>query len=109
MRNSAFASVNDVRAAVIADVAADVASLLASGTQLTTDSGVREVHPGDIAILVSANRTIEPLQNALGGHGIGSVVGTGTSVFATMSAGTGCGCCGRSSRPHETTGWRWLR
>ncbi|MDF3283299.1 UvrD-helicase domain-containing protein [Gordonia sp. N1V] len=86
MRNSAFASVNDVRAAVIADVAADVASLLASGTQLTTDSGVREVHPGDIAILVSANRTIEPLQNALGGHGIGSVVGTGTSVFATMSA-----------------------
>ncbi len=86
MRNSAFASVNDVREAVIADVAADVASLLASGTRLTTDSGVRDVHPGDIAILVSANRTIEPLQNALGAHGIGSVVGTGTSVFATMSA-----------------------
>lgn len=86
MRNSAFASVNDVRAAVIADVAADVASLLASGTHLSTDSGIRAVHPGDIAILVSANRTIEPLQNALGAHGIGSVVGTGTSVFATMSA-----------------------
>ncbi|MGC4932155.1 UvrD-helicase domain-containing protein [Gordonia sp. DT30] len=86
MRNSAFASVNDVRESVIADVAADIAALLSSRTQITTDAGARAVHPGDIAILVSANRTIEPLQNALATHGIGSVVGTGTSVFATMSA-----------------------
>lgn len=86
LRNSDFASVGLVREAVIADVAADIAALLSSATRIDTGSGSRPVHPGDIAVLVSANRTIEPLQRALATHGVGSVVGTGTSVFATMSA-----------------------
>lgn len=86
MRNSEFASVGAVREAVIADVAADIAQTLASGAMITTDAGTHLVHPGDIAILVSTNRTIEPLQEALADYGIGSVVGTGTSVFSTMSA-----------------------
>ncbi|MGW0038589.1 UvrD-helicase domain-containing protein [Gordonia sp. NPDC003376] len=83
-----FASIGPVRDRVIADVAADIATLLASDTRLDADddTGPRPVHPGDIAILVSANKTIEPLQRALAGYGIGSVVGTGTSVFSTMSA-----------------------
>ncbi|NDK89004.1 UvrD-helicase domain-containing protein [Gordonia desulfuricans] len=81
-----FASIGPVRDRVIADVAADIAALLASDARLDSVDGPRPVHPGDIAILVSANKTIEPLQRALAGHGIGSVVGTGTSVFSTMSA-----------------------
>ncbi|MGW5523734.1 UvrD-helicase domain-containing protein [Gordonia sp. NPDC003950] len=83
---SGFAPVSAIRDAVIGDVAADITRLLSSGTELTVDGHTRPVHPGDIAILVVANKTIEPLQRALAGHGVGSVVGTGTSVFSTMSA-----------------------
>ncbi|MFT4126210.1 MAG: UvrD-helicase domain-containing protein [Gordonia sp. (in: high G+C Gram-positive bacteria)] len=77
-----FAAVADVRAAVYADVGADIARLLASDA--TVDG--HPVHPGDIAVLVAKNKTIEPLQEALAAHGIASVVGAGASVFSTMAA-----------------------
>lgn len=83
---SGFASVGDVRDAVIDDVAADVAGLLGSSTTLRVAGEQREVQPGDIAILVKFNKTIAPLQEALARVGVASVIGTGTSVFHTAAA-----------------------
>ncbi|WP_287002091.1 MULTISPECIES: UvrD-helicase domain-containing protein [Gordonia] len=83
---SGFPSVADVRSAITADVANDIARLLTSDTRLDTGDGPRAVTPGDIAILVRTNGTIEPLQRALSELGIASVVGTGTSVFRTIGA-----------------------
>jgi len=77
-----------VRDAVIDDVAADIAALLASDTELDDPDtgGRRSVHPGDVAVLLRTNKTVEPLQRALAAHGISSVVRAGTSIFATAAA-----------------------
>lgn len=82
-----FPSIGDARNAVIADVAADIAGLLSSGTTIEDARGVtRPVTAGDIAILVTANKTIEPLQTRLAGHGVAAVMGAGISVFHTPAA-----------------------
>ncbi|WOC13983.1 UvrD-helicase domain-containing protein [Gordonia sp. MP11Mi] len=78
--------VAQVREEVIADVAADIAALLASGTTIDVDGSTRRVEPGDIAVLLRANRTIEPLQRELSERDVASVVTSGTSVFATDAA-----------------------
>lgn len=80
--------VRDVRLKVIADVAADIAALLTSAATIDDpDTGAeRSVEPGDIAILVRANATVEPLQEALADRGISSVVRSGTSIFKTAAA-----------------------
>ncbi len=83
---SGFAGVGDIRAAVIDDVAADIAGLLASQTSIQVAGDQRPVQPGDIAILVRFNRTIGQLQQALARLGVASVIGTGTSVFHTDAA-----------------------
>ncbi|MFT4200637.1 UvrD-helicase domain-containing protein [Gordonia sp. (in: high G+C Gram-positive bacteria)] len=79
-----------VRERVIADVADDIAATLASGARIVVDGrdGPRErpVEPGDIAVLLRTNSTIEPLQRALGAYGIATVVTGGQSVFATDAA-----------------------
>lgn len=78
--------VAQVRDRVIADVADDIAALLASETTIDVGGRNRRVEPGDIAVLLRANRTIEPLQNALADRDVASVVTSGTSVFATDAA-----------------------
>ena len=78
--------VGPVRDAVIADVAADIATLLDSDTTIEVDGRRRRVEPGDIAVLLRANKTVEPLQQALTEHGVASVVTSGTSVFGTDAA-----------------------
>ncbi|MFW0785045.1 UvrD-helicase domain-containing protein [Gordonia sp. CPCC 206044] len=83
---SGFATVGAVRDRVIADVAADIAGLLGSGTLIETEAGQRPVEPGDIAILVTLNKTIEPLQRHLQQHGVAAVIGSGASVFQTAAA-----------------------
>ncbi|MYR05421.1 UvrD-helicase domain-containing protein [Gordonia sp. SID5947] len=83
---SGFAAVGAVRDRVIADVARDIAGLLASGTAIEVDGVVRPVEPGDIAVLVTLNKTIEPLQRHLQDHGVAAVIGSGTSVFHTAAA-----------------------
>ncbi|WAC55650.1 UvrD-helicase domain-containing protein [Gordonia sp. SL306] len=83
---SGFAAVGAVRDRVIADVAADIAGLLASGTTIEVNGVVRPVEPGDIAVLVTLNKTIQPLQRHLQGHGVAAVIGSGTSVFHTAAA-----------------------
>ncbi|WP_298441172.1 UvrD-helicase domain-containing protein [Gordonia sp. (in: high G+C Gram-positive bacteria)] len=82
-------SVGVLRKRVIADVADDVAATLSSGLLIDDDaapSGRRPVEPGDIAILVRTNVTVEPLQEALAGRGVSSVVRSGTSIFKTAAA-----------------------
>ncbi|NED70709.1 hypothetical protein G3I15_58300, partial [Streptomyces sp. SID10244] len=83
---SGFAAVGVVRDRVIADVAADIAGLLASGTTIEVNGVVRPVEPGDIAVLVTLNKTVQPLQRHLQGHGVAAVIGSGTSVFHTAAA-----------------------
>ncbi|MCF8587752.1 UvrD-helicase domain-containing protein [Gordonia liuliyuniae] len=78
--------VAQVRENVIDDVAADIAALLASDTTIDVDGRTRRVEPGDIAVLLRANRTIEPLQRKLSERDVASVVTSGTSVFATDAA-----------------------
>ncbi|GAA4673271.1 UvrD-helicase domain-containing protein [Gordonia humi] len=78
--------VAQVRERVIDDVADDVAALLSSETTIEIDGRTRRVEPGDIAVLLRANKTIEPLQEAFARRGVASVVTSGTSVFATDAA-----------------------
>ncbi|GAB09205.1 exodeoxyribonuclease V beta chain [Gordonia araii NBRC 100433] len=82
--------VGGVRDRIIDDVAADIAATLASGATILVDDGAgeneRRIEPGDIAVLLRTNGTIEPLQRALGGYGIATVVTGGQSVFATDAA-----------------------
>ncbi|MAU84899.1 UvrD-helicase domain-containing protein [Gordonia sp. GW1C4-4] len=86
LNRSGFPAVGAVRDKVIADVAADIAGLLASKTTIEADGAVRPVEPGDIAILVTLNKTIAPLQQHLQAHGVAAVIGSGTSVFHTAAA-----------------------
>ena len=82
-----FVKSDAARTRVTEDVAADIASLLSSGQGIAGDEGtVREVQPGDIAILVRTNRSVEPLQEALRRRGVSSVVRSGTSIFHTPAA-----------------------
>ncbi|GED98036.1 UvrD-helicase domain-containing protein [Gordonia crocea] len=82
--------VHGVRERVIADVAADIATTLASGATILVDDGDgpvrRRIEPGDIAVLLRANATIEPLQRALEAFGVATVVAGGQSVFGTEAA-----------------------
>ncbi|MEE3850090.1 UvrD-helicase domain-containing protein [Gordonia sp. LSe1-13] len=86
VNRSGFPTVGTVRDRVIADVAADIAGLLASRTMIEADGETRPVEPGDIAILVTLNKTIVPLQEHLKSHGVSAVIGSGTSVFHTAAA-----------------------
>lgn len=78
--------VSQVRERITDDVANDIAALLGSDTTIDVDGRRRPVKPGDIAILLRANRTIAPLQRALADRGVASVVTSGTSIYATPAA-----------------------
>ena len=79
-------AVKDVRDRIAVDVADDIAQTLAQGARLEVDGASRPVDPGDIAILVRLNSTIEPLQRELAERGINSVIGSGVNVFSTTAA-----------------------
>ncbi|MDV7174298.1 UvrD-helicase domain-containing protein [Gordonia amicalis] len=78
--------VKEVRSRIAADVAGDIATVLARGDRIDVDGVSRPVDPGDIAILVRLNSTIEPLQAELAERGINSVIGSGINVFSTSAA-----------------------
>ncbi|MBM7368929.1 UvrD-helicase domain-containing protein [Gordonia hydrophobica] len=79
--------VGPVRERVTDDVANDIAAVLGSGTLIDDDGDDRRaVEPGDIAILLRANKTVAPLQRALAARGVASVVTSGTSIFDTPAA-----------------------
>ncbi|MGJ0121080.1 UvrD-helicase domain-containing protein [Williamsia sp. MIQD14] len=84
--DNGFPTVAAVRSAVIDDVAADIAQLLGDPPDLDDADGVRPLLPSDIVILLRTRATIAPMQRALREMGVASVVGAGSSVFATDSA-----------------------
>lgn len=98
---SGFPSVGRQRAKVAADLAADIVTLLESGTSIEAkpergadysltevgDGRVRRpIGPGDIAVLVRTRTQIDVVRAALDRVGVASVLAGGTSVFATPAA-----------------------
>ncbi|WP_045822872.1 UvrD-helicase domain-containing protein [Williamsia herbipolensis] len=84
--DNGFPTVAAVRGAVIDAVAADIARLLGDPPHLDDADGGRPLRPSDIVILLRTRATIAPMQRALRDVGVASVVGAGSSVFATDSA-----------------------
>ncbi len=82
----ALLRVDAVRSWVARDVAGDVVSLLASGATLRDGARARPLRPGDVAVLVQANRDAVSVRDALAAAGV-PVVLTGTSsVFGSEAA-----------------------
>jgi exodeoxyribonuclease V beta subunit len=81
-----WASTASARTVVAADLAADIASFLASGAQVIGDGGADPVQPGDLAVLVRTNHEAAIVHAALAAAGIPSVVAGAGSVFATEAA-----------------------
>jgi len=70
---------------IAADLAADVAALLASGAQIT--DGPRErLRPGHVAVLVRTHKNAATVRDALDQAGIPAVISGAGSVFATPPA-----------------------
>jgi exodeoxyribonuclease V beta subunit len=78
----ALPAVARVREHVAADLAADVARLLASGARFAG----RPLLAGDVAVLVGTHRQASLVQGALRRVGVPAVVAAGGSVFATAAA-----------------------
>lgn len=79
-------SAPDARARITTDVADHISSALSAGMTIVVDGARRPVEPGDIAVLVRQNKTIEPLQTALAARGVNAVIGSGVNVFQTSAA-----------------------
>lgn len=77
-----YASLNEARACIAGDLAADVVRLLSSRVELAG----RTVRPGDVAVLVHRNRDALAVRDALDGAGVPAVVNGAGSVFGTSSA-----------------------
>ena len=69
--------------AVSADLVAWVAQRLADPPQLNVDGRWRTLEAGDIAVLVSTNRTGESISQALRDHGVPAVFSGVSSIFAS--------------------------
>ncbi len=78
--------VDRVRDVVAADVAADVAGLLAAPTRLTTAGAVRPVAPGDVAVLVHTNKQADLVRAALIDAAVPAVLTGAVNIFATEMA-----------------------
>ncbi len=86
-----FAQVNSAREHVATDLAEDVVELLSSGAELedrsaAEDGELRELRPGDVAVLVQTNRTAAQIREALERAGVPAVINGAGSVFATEIA-----------------------
>ena len=82
----ALLRVDAVRSWVARDVAGDIVSLLAAGATLGDPGCARPLRPGDVAVLVQANRDAVSVRDALASAGV-PVVLTGTSsVFGSEAA-----------------------
>ena len=71
---------------VAADLAADVDTLLASGSRLGEPGAGRRLAPGDVAVLTRTNRQALMVQRALHLAGVPSVVAGMDTVFASQAA-----------------------
>lgn len=75
--------VSEVRPRIRQDLVVDVIELLESGATITDAGGPRPVQPGDIAVLVTRNRTAEDIRAALTEAGVPAVSAGASSVLAT--------------------------
>ena len=81
-----------LRERIAEDVAGEVARLLASGAELEerhedgTTKRRRPVEPGDVAVLVYANRSAAIVRDALDAAGVPAVISGAGSVFGTAPA-----------------------
>lgn len=76
-----------VREKVAADLAADIAELVAADSRWEEDGRADpSLGPGDVAVLVRTNKQAELVREALTEAGVPSVLAGATSVFATESA-----------------------
>ncbi|HVL85875.1 MAG TPA: UvrD-helicase domain-containing protein [Pseudonocardia sp.] len=74
------------RDAVAADLAADVAGLLAAGARLHGRWGGRVLAPGDVAVLVRTNDQGRAVRDALAAAAVPAVLSGTASVFGTPAA-----------------------
>ncbi|HET9074710.1 MAG TPA: UvrD-helicase domain-containing protein [Solirubrobacteraceae bacterium] len=87
-----FANVSAARAAVAADVAADIVALLDSGARIEARdrsgavTGLTPVGPGDIAVLVPTHRNAAAVERELAAASVPAVIGGAGSVLATPAA-----------------------
>lgn len=75
-----------VRRAIAADLAADLAGLLAAPAQVLADGSQRPLSAGDVAVLVAKHSQAEIVREALNAKGIATVLTAGTSVFGSPAA-----------------------
>ena len=78
--------VQEVRSFIAADLAADLARLLAAGSRLQSGAGLRQVSAGDVAVLVNTNDQGSLVREALARRAVPAVVTAASSVFATQAA-----------------------
>ena len=79
------APVQEVRAIVAEDMAADIAELLSAQPDYVDDDGPRKLRASDIAILCQTLSRAELYQDALTDHGIASVRRGGDSVLVSAA------------------------
>src|SRR5699024_4132467 len=83
-----FPRIGELREAIAADVAIDIAELLSQPPQVresATDTW-RDAEPSDIAVLCHTNRDARQVQQKLADLGIHGVVSGGSSVFTSDGA-----------------------
>ncbi|MDD7939275.1 UvrD-helicase domain-containing protein [Actinomycetospora lutea] len=83
---SSLPIVGGVREKVAADLAADIAELVAADSRWEDGREDPTLGPGDIAVLVRTNANASLVREALTAAGIPSVLAGATSVFTTESA-----------------------
>jgi len=95
------------RSKIAADVAGDIAGLLASGARLTPPGGTsRALAPGDIAVLVRNHAHARLVQDALVGIGLPAVAASPDSVLETAAAEAWATLLEALERPSSS---RWAR
>ncbi|MDO5626992.1 MAG: UvrD-helicase domain-containing protein [Mobilicoccus sp.] len=97
-QGSGLPSIGALRTAVAADVAHEIAELLASGA--TFDG--KPVRPGDVAVLAHTGRQLNEVYEALAARGIPAVLAGGGSVVRTPAAAAWLALLLAMDAPHRT-------
>jgi len=99
LNKSGLAPIDDARAVVAADVAADIAGLLESGARLDD----RRITPGDVAVLVRTHRQSTQIRDALAEADVPAVIAGAGSVFGTPAARDWLALLEGMEQPHRAT------
>ncbi|WP_338074986.1 UvrD-helicase domain-containing protein [Kineococcus vitellinus] len=96
--------VADVRAAVVADVAAQVVAVLSEGLRVRPHDGSAEraLEPGDVAVLVRTGAQAAQVQEQLHRRGVPCVLSRGPSVFTTPAAREWVSLLEAVEQPHRS-------